>query len=118
MVRKAGRHTSGAWEVNAGQLQVRRSDDGIVVPRADEIYGVAFEGKTNPRLPLLTPEKVPLGITLSRYPAALEVRLLSGANGNASTLSWEAVAVAEEGEVPVPDVMKRRADHIIIGSRW
>jgi SNF2 family DNA or RNA helicase len=108
----------GTWQLSAGQLHVRTRVGGLSFPSAEDIYRVVFEEERNSRLPPIALGTSPRGISFSRYPASLEIRLVPGGKGNATDLSWSVVATADGRDAVITNVMTRKADHIVIGSSW
>lgn len=101
-----------------GVLCARTQLRAVVVPSAEDIYVLAIENQSKPDLPPISRENDPAGISFSRYPVKLELHLLSGAKGDASDLISQVVAIGENDEAELIDVMGRKADHIVLGSRW
>lgn len=104
------------WRIDGDVLTVYAVDGSKTVPTADEIFTVIVEHGDCDSIP--APSNELEGIHFSKYPALLEVRVLAGKASNGSEVGWEVVAVTEDAEGVVEDILSRDADHIIIGTTW
>ena len=108
----------GAWEIVRGELCFRPHGRSVLVPSAEDIYGIVFEGRAIRGLPAITPESQPQGISFSRYPVSLKLYLTTRETRDATDLAWSVIATADNHEVPIANVIHRKADHVVIDSCW
>lgn len=97
---------------------VRTADGSILVPEAKEIYSSVFDNVHSNFLPKIDKDNPPSGISFSRYPASLELRLETDNPGKGVTLTCTAHAVSGEFQIKLDNIASRRADHIVIRGKW
>ena len=115
---KGTRIIRGDWNVEGNTLFFRTPSGEHIIPSAEDIYEMVFEGRGGRFDPSLSARASELGLAFSRYPASLEIRLAREEKDGIKRLTAALVATTEGSETEIHDAFDRGADHVVIGKSW
>ena len=116
---KAGER--GKWMVSGDHLATRAPGGEAEIPSADQIFSAIFESQKPDHDDSTTADTGAPEIrqlVFSQYPIDLEIRLEEAESHGVAKLRCRVFATGEDGEVEVPDILSRKADHIIVANHW